>query len=79
MHLFLINAAIGDLHEVTNYLLDLGKADIYDLGLTLGLYYPRLTKMRDSENFRDDMIAAWLQKEDQVTKQGVYSEGPETC
>ena len=27
--------------------------------------------MKDSETFRDDMIAAWLQKEDQVTKRGV--------
>ena len=24
--------------------------------------------MRDSDTFRDDMIAAWLQKEDQVLK-----------
>ena len=47
------------------------KNDIYNLGLTLGLYYPRLTKMKDSETFRDDVIAAWLQKEDQVTKQRV--------
>ena len=27
--------------------------------------------MKDSETFRDDMIAAWLLKEDQVTAQGV--------
>ena len=27
--------------------------------------------MKDSETFRDDMIAAWLQKEDQVIKRGV--------
>ena len=27
--------------------------------------------MASSETFRDDMIAAWLQKEDQVTKRGV--------
>ena len=26
--------------------------------------------MRDSETFRDDMIDAWLQKEDQVTERG---------
>ena len=71
MHLFLINAAIGDLHEVTNYLLDLGKNDIHNLGLTLGLHYDHLKNMKDSEIFRDDMIAAWLKKKDQVTKQGV--------
>ena len=27
--------------------------------------------MGDSETFRDDMIDAWLQKEDQVLKRGV--------
>ena len=27
--------------------------------------------MASSETFRDDMIAAWLQKEDRVTKRGV--------
>ena len=27
--------------------------------------------MRDSDTFRDDMIDAWLQKEDQATKMGV--------
>ena len=27
--------------------------------------------MRDSDTFRDDMIDAWLQKEDQATKHGV--------
>ena len=27
--------------------------------------------MESSETFRDDMIAAWLQKVDQVTKRGV--------
>ena len=68
-----MHTAIGDLLEVTNYLLDLGKTDIHNLGLTLGLHYPHLTKMGGSETFRDDMIAAWLQKEDQVLKQGVPS------
>ena len=41
------------------------------MGLTLGLHYDHLKNMKDSETFRDDMIAAWLKKEDQVTKQGV--------
>ena len=27
--------------------------------------------MRDSDTFRDDMIDAWLQKEDQVLKRGM--------
>ena len=69
--LVLTRIAIDDLDEVTNYLLNLEKTDIHNLGITLGLHFPRLKTMRDSETFRDDMIAAWLQKEDQVTKKGV--------
>ena len=68
LHLSLVYPAIGDLAEVTDYLLDLQHDDIYNLGLTLGLYYPHLNKMETSKRFRDDVIAAWLQKEDQVLK-----------
>ena len=71
LHLSHIHSAIGDLVDVTNYLLDLQHDDIYNLGLTLGLYYPRLNKMKTSKRFRDDVIAAWLQKEDQVQKMGI--------
>ena len=63
-------AAIEDLFEITDYLLHLEHSDIYNLGLILGLCYSRLIKMEVSERFRDDMIAAWLQK-DQVIKKGV--------
>ena len=51
-------------------MLDLGKTDIHNLGLTLGLLHGHLKAMGDSQTFRDDMIDAWLQKEDQVTKRG---------
>ena len=71
LHSSLAHAAIDDVLEVTNYLLDLTQADIHNLGLTLGLKHPHLKNMASSETFRDDMIAAWLQKEDQVTKRGV--------
>ena len=64
-------AAIGDLYEVTDYLLDFVQADIHNLGITLGLYHPHLKNMAGSATFRDDVIAAWLQKEDQVLKRGV--------
>ena len=67
------HAAIGDLDDITNYLLDLKNTDIYNLGITLGLYHPRLKDMKSSETFRDDMIAAWLQREDQVAKRGVLT------
>ena len=71
LHFSSIHAAIGDLFEVTNYLLDLQHDDIYNLGLTLGLYQPHLKEMETSKTFRDNVIAAWLQKEDQVLKMGI--------
>ena len=71
LHLSLIHSAIGDLAKVTDYLLDLQHDDMYNLGLTLGLYQPHLKKIETSKTFRDDVIAAWLQKEDQVLKIGI--------
>ena len=47
------------------------QADIHSLGISLGLYHRHLKDMRSSETFRDDMIDAWLQKEDNVLKRGV--------
>ena len=67
---FCVNSVIGDLVEVTKYLLDLDQTAIHSLGLTLGLYYPHLNKMETSKRFRDDVIAAWLQKEDQILRMG---------
>ena len=52
--------------EITDYLLELDKTHIYHLGLVLGLSHHRVKKMEDSKTFLDDMIAAWLQKVDQV-------------
>ena len=63
--------AIGDLVDVTNYLLELRDVDIYNLGLILGLNKPRLQNLERPETFRDNMIAAWLHKEDQVAKRGM--------
>ena len=71
VHLSLIHAAIGDLVQVTDYLLNLSSTNIYKLGLSLGLYQPHLKDMKTSETFRDDMIAAWLQKEDEVMNKGI--------
>ena len=56
--------------EVTDYLLDMGKVHIYDLGLVLGLRQGKLKTIMDSTTFRDDVIAAWLRKEDQVAEKG---------
>ena len=71
VHLSFIHVAIDDLAQVTDYLLNLQNITIYNLGLTLGLHHPHLKEMKTSETFRDDMIAAWLQKEDQVLKKGI--------
>ena len=70
--LFLYNhAVIDDLDEITDYLLHLGQDDIYYLGLAFGLNHLHLKKMReDSGTFREDVIVAWLQKEDQVLTKG---------
>jgi len=59
--------------EITNYLLELDKIHIYHLGLVLGLSEPRVRGMEDSKTFLDDMVAAWLQKVDQVQKKGAPS------
>ena len=66
------HTATDDILDVKRYLLNLGHTDIHYLGLTLGLNHLHLKKMReDSDTFKEDMIAAWLQKEDQVTRRGL--------
>ena len=67
----IIHTAINDLLEVTECLLNLKQTDIYYLGLTLGLTHPHLKNMESSNTFRENVIAAWLQKEDQVTERGL--------
>ena len=52
--------------EITDYLLRLDKPSIYHLGVALGFSHHRMKEIKDSETFLDDMIAAWLQKVDQV-------------
>ena len=52
--------------EITDYLFKLDQTHIYHLGVVLGLSHHRVKRMKDSETFLDDMIAAWLQKVDQV-------------
>ena len=59
--------------EITSYLLGLDKTYIYHLGLVLGLSEPQVRGMGDSKTFLDDMVAAWLQKVDQVQKRGAPS------
>ena len=56
----------NDLFEVTENLLRLDKDQIYNLGLVLGLSLRKVKGMEDSTRFLDEMITAWLRREDQV-------------
>jgi len=59
-----------DFLEITEYLIDLQKTDVYNLGLVLGLSHHKVAAKMNSKTFLDDIITAWLQKEDQVIKRG---------
>lgn len=52
--------------NITDYLLELEKTHIYNLGMVLGLKQTKVKALKDSDTFLDDVIAAWLRKEDQV-------------
>ena len=66
----------GDMFEVTDYLMDLEKTHVYHLGVVLGISQHKVKVMMDeSRIFLDDVIAAWLRREDQVEKRGVPSWG----
>ena len=57
--------------EISGYLHGLDKNVMYDLGMELGLSQTRLKRMKaNSETFEDDVIAAWLRKEHNVSKKG---------
>lgn len=63
-----------DLIDVTDYLLTMDSSthlEIYHLALVLGLSQSRVKGMMESPTFLDDVIAAWLRREDQVSKRGV--------
>ena len=52
---------------MTKYLDPIEKQDIIRLGTVLGLLYPKLKKM---DNLPDDMVYAWLLKQDNVLEIG---------
>ena len=60
-------AGIDDHFTVTKYLDDLANKQIIRLGTALGLLYPKLKNM---DNLPDDMVYAWLLKEDKVLQIG---------
>ena len=56
--------------EIIDYLVDMEKAHIYHLGIVLGLRQNKVKTLKDSDTFLDDVITAWLRKEDQVSEKG---------
>ena len=46
------------------------KTHVYNLGLILGLSQHKVKAMKDTDTFLDDVITAWLRKEDRVIKRG---------
>ena len=56
--------------KITDYLLDMEKVHIYHLGIVLGLRQNKVKTLKDSDTFLDDVITAWLRKEDQVSEKG---------
>ena len=65
-----LDLADEDLLQITNYLLGMEKSHIYNLGLVMGLTQSKLKTMMESATFLDDVVAAWLRKEDIVKKMG---------
>jgi len=59
-----------DLLDITDYLMELSKTEVYNLGLVLGLSKHRVEDVMDSRSFLDEVITAWLQKVDLVKKRG---------
>ena len=49
------------------------KTHIYHLALALGLNQQRVKMMKDSDMFLDNVLAAWLRREDDVEKKGIPS------
>lgn len=55
------------MNDIYGYLHLLPKPDMLQLGLVLGLNYSKLTGKLDTSLFHQEVIAAWLRKEDYVT------------
>ena len=56
------------LNEIYGYVHVLQKHQMIRLGMVLGLDYIKLTDKMDSPLFHEEVIKAWLRKEDYVTE-----------
>ena len=54
----------GNISEISGCLQKLDKTHIFDLGMTLGISDSKLTEMMDSPSFAEDIITAWLRREE---------------
>ena len=66
LHFLISTLAEDNLLEITEYLQEMQNKDFYDLGVALELRQSKVKTMMDTDTFRDDVIAAWLRKEDCV-------------
>lgn len=55
----------SNISEIAGCLQKLDETHIFDLGMTLGISHSKLTEMMDSPSFAEDIITAWLQREEQ--------------
>lgn len=60
------NAGMGDLNDIICYLHDMDTKQLRSLGLAFGLHHPNISKM---EHFPNDLVAAWLRREENVCLQ----------
>lgn len=56
----------SDIFEICGYLHGLDKRSISSIGLCLGLSYAKVEDILQSPTYREDIIAAWIQRQDQV-------------
>ena len=56
-----------DHYTVSKYLQELPDKELVSLGGALGLSFPKLRRMK---TMPDDMVAAWLRREDNVLSKG---------
>ena len=64
----ILPTAESDILKITRYLHLLDKSCFLRLGMCLGLEYSSVKDLLDSKTYREDVIAAWLRRQDNVDK-----------
>ena len=70
LSILLVIPDLVDHFAISEYLLPLNRRQMHHLGVALGLDHRKLRDMMHSDTFSDDVIYAWLLKEDQVQERG---------